>query len=166
MTLSCWLTRFKSAWLIFGEGLGASSPSIASAGFAGGTRSMYTLRKRCLPIFHSTSTTSRPSERATRSAASRTFSKFNRRLPSHCRLQLHSYRPNKKVGLRPPIRATRFRAKTEYIPPARQKQDTARNPGLSPIPRLHPVPGQAIGLTPPGHPSSPPLHQELSALQG
>ncbi|MDQ1407379.1 MAG: hypothetical protein QOG55_3008, partial [Acidobacteriaceae bacterium] len=26
---------------------------------------------------------------------------------------------NKKVGLRPPIRATRFRAKEEYIPAAR-----------------------------------------------
>ena len=42
-------------------------------------------------------------------------------------VSLHSNRPNKKVGLRPPIRATRFRAKIEYIPPARQKQDTARN---------------------------------------
>src|SRR5712675_1674226 len=29
---------------------------------------------------------------------------------------------NKKVGLRPPIRATRFRAKEEYIPAPRQKQ--------------------------------------------
>jgi len=29
------------------------------------------------------------------------------------------------VGLRPLIRATRFRAKHEYIPVARQKQDTA-----------------------------------------
>src|SRR5258708_13557182 len=33
--------------------------------------SMVTRRKRCLPTFHSTSTTSKPSERATRSAASR-----------------------------------------------------------------------------------------------
>jgi hypothetical protein len=35
---------------------------------------------------------------------------------------LHSNRPNKKVGLRPPIRATRFRAKTQYILPSSQKQ--------------------------------------------
>jgi hypothetical protein len=31
--------------------------------------------------------------------------------------------PNKKVGSRPLIRSTRFRAKLEYIPAARQKQD-------------------------------------------
>src|SRR6266702_3134403 len=32
--------------------------------------------------------------------------------------------PNKKVGSRPLVRSTRFRAKWKYIPPARQKQDT------------------------------------------
>jgi len=39
---------------------------------------------------------------------------------------VHSNRPNKKVGLRPPIRATRFRAKRQYILPSRQMQDTPR----------------------------------------
>src|SRR5258708_28932537 len=34
---------------------------------------------------------------------------------------------NKKVGLRPPIRATRFRAKGEYIPAPRQKQGMAES---------------------------------------
>jgi hypothetical protein len=34
---------------------------------------------------------------------------------------------NKKVGLRPPRRATRFRAKLEYIATAGQKQDKAGN---------------------------------------
>src|SRR6267378_3272571 len=85
---------------------------------------MYTRRNRCLPTFHSTSTISRPSERATRSAAPRIFSKSTQRLLDPSRSALHSNRPNKKVGLRPPLRATRFRAKGEYIPPARQKQDT------------------------------------------
>ena len=47
-----------------------------------GTRSMYTLRKRCLPTFHSTSTTSSPSDRATLSAASRIFSNCKRSLPA------------------------------------------------------------------------------------
>jgi len=32
---------------------------------------------------------------------------------------MHSHRPNKKVGSRPLIRSTRFRAKQEYIPAAR-----------------------------------------------
>lgn len=85
-----------------------------------------TRRKRCFPTFHSTSNISRPTDRATRSAASRIFSKSNRRLPEQCRCPVHSNRPNKKVGLRPPIRATRFRAKRQYIPPSSQKQDTTR----------------------------------------
>ena len=85
---------------------------------------MYTRRNLCFPTFHSTSAISSPSERATRSAASRIFSRFTRRLPGPCRYQVHSNRPNKKVGSRPLIRATRFRAKQEYIPPTRQKQDT------------------------------------------
>src|SRR6267143_4942657 len=89
---------------------------------------MYTRRNRCLPTFHSTSTISRPSERATRSAAPRIFSKSTQRLLDPSRSALHSNRPNKKVGLRPPLRATRFRAKGEYIPPARQKQDTPPPP--------------------------------------
>src|SRR5713226_5908762 len=89
-----------------------------------GTLSIYTRRNRCLPTFHSTSTISSPSERATRSAAARIFSKSTQRLLDPSRSALHSNRPNKKVGLRPPLRATRFRAKSEYIPPARQKQDT------------------------------------------
>jgi hypothetical protein len=87
---------------------------------------MYTRRNLCFPTFHSTSAISSPSERATRSAASRIFSRFTRRLPGPCRYQVHSNRPNKKVGSRPLIRATRFRAKQQYIPPARQKQDTGR----------------------------------------
>jgi DNA-binding transcriptional ArsR family regulator len=37
------------------------------------------------------------------------------------------------VGLRPPIRATRFRAKDEYIPSARQTQGTA-NPVVAQFP--------------------------------
>src|SRR5882724_2196038 len=129
ITLNCWLTSWQSEWLIFGYGsLAASSPPkcpaaslIPAAGF--GTRSMYTLRNRCLPIFHSTSTISRPSERATRSAASRILSKSKQRLPDRSRSAMHSNRPNKKVGLRPLLRATRFRAKSKYIPAARQKQD-------------------------------------------
>jgi len=36
---------------------------------------------------------------------------------------VHSNRPNKKVGLRPLLRATRLRAKLKYIPAVRQKQD-------------------------------------------
>ena len=35
---------------------------------------------------------------------------------------------NKKVGSRPLIRSTRFRANLEYIPAARQKQDTVAHP--------------------------------------
>src|SRR5437667_367664 len=137
ITLSCWLTRSQSAWLIFGNGsfttlLAPSVPPaslITAAGF--GTRSMYTRRNRCLPIFHSTSTISRPSERATRSAASRIFSKSKQRLLDRSRSAVHSNRPNKKVGLRPLLRATRLRAKLKYIPAVRQKQDKGP-PGLVP----------------------------------
>src|SRR6266446_1629529 len=85
---------------------------------------MNTRRKRCLPIFHSTSTTSSPSERATLSAASRIFSNCKQRLPDLSRLNARCIRPNKKVGLRPPRRATRYRAKGKYMPSARQKQGT------------------------------------------
>src|SRR3981189_1842130 len=85
---------------------------------------MYTRRNRCLPTFHSTSTISRPSERATRSAAPRIFSKSTQRLPDHSRSAVHSNRRQQKSGLAPTHSATRFRAKTEYIPAARQKQDT------------------------------------------
>src|ERR1700757_2600735 len=85
---------------------------------------MYTRRKRCLPIFHSTSTTSSPSERATLSAASRIFSNCKQRLPGLSRSDAHLNQPNKKVGLRPPRRATRYRAKGEYKRQLMQKQDT------------------------------------------
>src|SRR5260370_28250318 len=60
---------------------------------------MYTRRNRCLPTFHSTSTTSSPSERATRSAAPRIFSKSTQRLPDPSRSALHSNRPQQKSGL-------------------------------------------------------------------
>src|SRR5260370_22175300 len=60
---------------------------------------MYTLRNRCLPTFHSTSTISSPSERATRSAAPRIFSKSTQRLPDPSRSALHSNRPQQKSGL-------------------------------------------------------------------
>src|ERR1700730_13980631 len=103
MTLSCLLTRSQSAWLTFGYGLGAASSGAASADSAGGNLSMYTRRKRCLPIFHSTSTTSRPSERATRSAASRTFSKFTRRLPGLSRSNAQFIRRQQKSGLAPTL---------------------------------------------------------------
>src|SRR6266581_296442 len=80
MTLNCWLTRSQSAWLM--PPTAPASPSSCPEGAAGGQgRSMYTRRKRCLPIFHSTSTTSRPSERVTRSAAARMRSKSTRRNP-------------------------------------------------------------------------------------
>src|SRR6202040_3201902 len=99
---------------------------ITAVGF--GTRSMYTRRNRCLPTFHSTSTISRPSERATRSAAPRIFSKSTQRLPDHSRSAVHSNRRQQKSGLAPTHGATRFRAKIEYIPAALQKQDTAPAP--------------------------------------
>src|SRR6266581_2485631 len=41
--------------------------------------------------------------------------------------------PTKKWAVRPLIRSTRFRAKSEYIPPARQKQDTGSTPALAPL---------------------------------
>ena len=64
---------------------------------------MYTRRKRCLPIFHSTSTTSRPSERATRSAAARIFSKFTQRLPGLGRSDAPTNRQQQKSGLAPTL---------------------------------------------------------------
>src|SRR6266481_8024748 len=100
-----------------------------------GTLSMYTRRNRCLPTFHSTSTISRPSERATRSAAPRIFSKSTQRLPNHSRSAVHSNRRQQKSGLAPTHGATRFRAKIEYIPAALQKQDTA--PRAKPLEVLH-----------------------------
>src|SRR5207245_4165772 len=134
ITLNCWLTRSQSEWLIFGKGSCTTSVApivpaaslITAAGL--GTRSMYTRKNRCLPIFHSTSTTSKPSERATRSAAPRIFSKSTQRLPDPSRSAMHSHRPNQKVGSRPLIRSTRFQPQSEYIPPARQKQDTPQVP--------------------------------------
>src|SRR5206468_8568127 len=117
---------------------------------------MYNRRNRCLPIFHSTSTISRPSERATRSAASRIFSKSKQRLPDRSRSVVHSNRPNKKVGLRPLLRATRLRAKLKYIPAVQQKQDK----GPSALPRSV---GNALQLvsdpqnTPTGSDRSPDL---------
>src|SRR5262249_47861929 len=62
---------------------------------------MYTRRNRCLPTFHSTSTISSPSERATLSATSRIFSKFTRRLPGQSRSKVHSNRRQQKSGLAP-----------------------------------------------------------------
>src|SRR5712692_2921507 len=133
ITLNCWLTRSQSEWLIFGYGsLSASSPPkcpaaslIATAGF--GTRSIYTRRNRCLPTFHSTSTTSSPSERATRSAAPRIFSKSTQRLPDPSRSALHSNRPQQKSGLAAhsscdPLQSeirvySRCTAKARYAPP-------------------------------------------------
>src|SRR5712671_309818 len=126
MTLNCLLTRSQSACETFGYGSTSSSPFAwpLPSPIETGTRSMYTRRKRCLPIFHSTSTTSSPSERATLSAASRIFSNCKQRLPDLSRFNARCIRPNKKVGLRPPRRATRYRAKGKYMPSARQKQGT------------------------------------------
>src|SRR2546425_589668 len=86
MTLNCWLTRSQSEWLIppliaprgaappncSGAAPAASAPA-EEAGACG--RSIVTRKNRCLPTFHSTSTMSKPSDRATRSAASRIRSK-------------------------------------------------------------------------------------------
>src|SRR5260370_33852740 len=47
-----------------------------------------------------------PTDRATRSAAPRIFSKSTQRLPDLSRSAVHSNRPNKKVGSRPLIRST------------------------------------------------------------
>src|SRR2546421_378008 len=60
---------------------------------------MYTRRNRCLPTFHSTSTISSPSDRATRSAALRIFSKSTQRLPDRSRSAVHSNRRQQKSGL-------------------------------------------------------------------
>src|SRR5256885_486724 len=62
---------------------------------------MYTRKNLCFPTFHSTSTTSSPSDRATRSAAARIFSKFTRRLLRQGRYQVHSNRQQQKSGLAP-----------------------------------------------------------------
>src|SRR6266446_3955632 len=105
MTLNCLLTRSQSACETFGYGSTGSSPfawPLPSAAETG-RRSMYTRRKRCLPIFHSTSTTSSPSERATLSAASRIFSNCKQRLPSLCRFHAHSNRPTKKWACAHPV---------------------------------------------------------------
>src|SRR5215471_7822764 len=85
-------------------------------------RSIYTLRKRCLPIFHSTSTTSSPSERATRSAASRIFSNCNERLPGQGRSNAHYNRQTQKSGLAPTRSCDPLRAKPKYMPRVGQKQ--------------------------------------------
>src|SRR5882672_11756427 len=69
---------------------------------------MYTRRKRCLPTFHSTSTTSSPSERATRSAAARTFSKFTQRLPDLSRSDALPNRRQQKSGLAPTLSCDPF----------------------------------------------------------
>src|SRR6266699_693286 len=63
------------------------------------TLSMYTRKHRCLPIFHSTSTISSPSERATRSAAARIFSKSIQRLPDPSRSAMPSNRRQQKSWL-------------------------------------------------------------------
>src|SRR6202022_3417322 len=86
---------------------------------------MYTRKNLCFPTFQSTSTTSSPSERATRSAAARIRSKFTWRLPDHGRYQVHPNRGQQKSGLAPTHRCDRFRVNLEYIPPPRQKQGTA-----------------------------------------
>src|SRR5207302_1403720 len=67
---------------------------------------------------------STPPEHAPRPAAPRTFPNSTQRLPDHSRSALRSNRRQQKSGLAPTHRATRFRAKIEYIPAARQKQDT------------------------------------------
>src|SRR6267143_1641103 len=92
---------------------------------------MYTRKNLCFPTFHSTSTISSPSERATRSAAARMLSKFTRRLPDRSRYQLHPNRNQQKSGLAPTHPCDRFRVKLEYIPPPRQKQGTAHPAGES-----------------------------------
>src|SRR5271169_3313244 len=86
---------------------------------------MYTRRKRCLPIFHSTSTTSKPSERATRSAASRTFSKFTQRLHGLRRSKAQYPRRQQKSGLAPTYVATRFQSEIRVYSPNTVK---ARHP--------------------------------------
>src|SRR6266403_3213830 len=105
MTLNCLLTRSQSACETFGYGSTGSSPFAwpLPSPIETGTRSMYTRRKRCLPIFHSTSTTSSPSERATLSAASRIFSNCKQRLPSLSRFHAHSNRPTKKWACAHPV---------------------------------------------------------------
>src|SRR5215471_18417875 len=90
---------------------------------------MYTLRKRCLPTFHSTSTTSSPCERATRSAASRIFSNCKRRLHGQCRCNAHKSRQTQKSGLAPTRSCDPLRAKAKYMPAIRQKQDAEKNEG-------------------------------------
>src|ERR1700687_631007 len=86
---------------------------------------MYTRRNLCFPTFHSTSTTSSPSERATRAAAARICSKFTWRLPGQGRYQVHPNRRQQKSGLAPTHRCDRFRVNLEYIPAPQQKQGTA-----------------------------------------
>ena len=96
---------------------------------------MYTLRKRCLPTFHSTSTTSKPSDRATRSAASRIFSNCKQRLPGlgrsdaqrvgHVRVCKQTPKPDRqtqKSGLAPTRSCDPLRAKSKYRPRLWQKQ--------------------------------------------
>src|SRR5260370_33591160 len=85
---------------------------------------MQTRKNVCFPTFHSTSTTSSPSERATLSAAARIFSKFTWRLPGHGRYQVLPNRRKQKSGLAPTHRCDRFRVKLEDIPAPRQKQGT------------------------------------------
>src|SRR5258708_12995295 len=100
---------------------------------------MYTRKNLRFPTFHSTSTPSSPSERATLSAAARIFSKFTWRLPGHRRYQVHPNRRQQKSGLAPTHRCDRFRVNLQYIPPPRPHQPThpplpAQNPPPPPPP--------------------------------
>src|SRR5882762_5015316 len=94
---------------------------------------MYTRRNRCLPTFHSTSTISRPSERATRSAAPRIFSKSTQRLPDHSRSAVHSNRRQQKSGLAPTHGATRCTAKARYGPRPRFSPSPCTGGSLDPF---------------------------------
>src|SRR4029077_17198163 len=105
ITLNCLLTLSQSRCptppyfaLASVAGPVSASPTPPASGFTG-TRSIDTRRNLCLPTFHSTSTTSSPSARATRSAASRTFSSFTRSLPGQQPAPVHSVRLQQKSGL-------------------------------------------------------------------
>src|SRR5205807_4254131 len=89
------------------------------------------VRGRCIPAKTSASPLSIPHQRlpapltALRAQRLREFSRNSRGDSSgKAGIKCTPTGSNKKVGLRPLIRATRFRANLEYIPPLRQKQVT------------------------------------------
>jgi hypothetical protein len=135
---------------------------------------MYTRKNLCFPTFHSTSTTSSPSERATLSAAARIRSKFTWRLPGHRRYQVHPNRRQQKSGLAPTHRCDRFRVNLEYIPAPRQKQGTpAALIGYNRPARIHRRSGSKSWATSSGPlrihrtcPGQPPKPSEKPAKKG